>query len=165
MRIKSKADSGFTLIELIVVLGMLGILYMLIISFIDPVTQLRKARDGARKSDLRQIQSALEMHRADIGAYPEQPAVDVYRLNSTDCPTSNALTSGSITFINKIPCDPKGTSISYNNGNYYYSKSGSTYTLGACLENSKDTGANVQASSPGGTGSCSSSKYFLLQNP
>lgn len=59
---------GFTLIELLIVIAIIGVLAtLLMVNFIG-VRQ--RARDAQRKSDLRQIQSALEIYRSDQGSYP-----------------------------------------------------------------------------------------------
>ncbi|MDP2672104.1 MAG: type II secretion system protein, partial [Candidatus Daviesbacteria bacterium] len=50
---------GFTLIELLVAIAIIGILSSFLLSNFVGVRQ--RARDGVRKSDLRQIQSALEL--------------------------------------------------------------------------------------------------------
>lgn len=112
---------GFTLIELLIVLAIIGILTsFLMVNFIGAKA---RARDAQRKSDLRQIQSALELYRADQGQYPAAPL--------PACGTS--LTANGTTYMQKIPCDPL-TSAAYS-----YTTTGTTYTLVACLENSNDS--------------------------
>ena len=116
--------NGFTLIELLVVIVIISILAtLLMVNFIG-VRQ--RGRDAQRKSDLRQIQSALELYRADKGDYPTTAAY-----NAVTCLNQFA-DSGAI-YINKMPCDPKsGAKYSYN-----FDGSGA-YTLYACLENLND---------------------------
>ena len=166
---KGVGSLGFTLIELIIVIGIIGILAGMIMLVLDPAKQLQKARDGQRKADLGQIQSALEFYRSDIGRYPTTSGT-TYQLNSTTaCMTSQSFTgtvgSNTITYLKKIPCDSKGTSY-YNGGNYYYySSDGKTYSLAACLENGSDTQGVSSAPSPAGSGSCSSNLYFIAYNP
>src|SRR3990172_3939598 len=60
---------GFTLIELLVTIALVGVLAVTA-TIINPVTQLQKARDSQRKSDLKLIQSVLEFHISDNGYYP-----------------------------------------------------------------------------------------------
>ena len=62
-----RKSAGFTLIELLVAIGIIGILASFLLANFVGVRQ--RARDGVRKSDLRQMQSALEMYRADQGQY------------------------------------------------------------------------------------------------
>lgn len=125
--LKFKAQSllnqkGFTLVELLVVVAVIGILSTLLTANFIGVRQ--RGRDSQRKSNVRQIQSALELYRADQSGYPTSlPA----------CGSSFTSTDGRNTYMQKIPCDPSG-------GSYTYSSPDSTrYTVIACLENSNDS--------------------------
>lgn len=155
---------GFTLIELLIAIAIIGVLTTLLMTNFVGVRQ--RARDAQRKADIRQLQSALELYRADQGRYPALSGT-AYRLNSsTVCPTSQSLQVGTTVYMSKIPCDSLGASV-YNSGNYYYYTSTNfTYTLAACLENANDndTSATTTAPSPTG-GSCPSAKYFVVTNP
>lgn len=62
--------SGFTLIELIVAIGVLAIFSSFLFATVDPFEQFRKASDSQRKSDLAQIQRAVEAYYQDFGEYP-----------------------------------------------------------------------------------------------
>lgn len=149
---------GFTLIELLIVIAIIGVLSTLLM--VNFVGIRQRARDAQRKSDLRQIQSALEMYRSDVGSYP---VVDpASKLNSTNCPTSSSFVYVSTIYMQKVPCDPL-TSDYYNSGNYsYYSSDGRTYALCACLENtSETTGSPLSCINNG----CSSNIYYVLNNP
>lgn len=156
---------GFTLIELLVVITIIGVLTTLVTTNFVGVRQ--RARDAQRKSDVRQLQSALELYRTDEGLYPIKNST--YRLSTTACPTSSTLSdpdgNGTV-YMTKIPCDPLGTSV-YNTGNYYYySLDGLTYTLAACLENTSDNDPNVTTSAPAPSGgTCASGSYFVVTNP
>ena len=116
-------DRGFTLIELLVVVVIIGVLATLLM--VNYISVRQRARDVERKSDLRQIQSALELYKADVGTYPASP------LPGCDLP----LTANGSTYIQKIPCDPmKGSGYVYT----YVSNSPTEYSLVACLENVND---------------------------
>jgi len=65
----SELEKGFTLIELLIVIVIIGVLATLLMTNFVGVRQ--RGRDAQRKSDLRQIQAALELYRADVGQYPE----------------------------------------------------------------------------------------------
>lgn len=148
---------GFSLVELLIVISIIGILTTLLMANFIGVRQ--RARDAQRKSDLRQVQSALELFRSDQGSYP----VSAYPYRANNCEDSLKSTDCSTTtYMNKVPLDPMGSSY-YNSGHYYYSSpDGSSYVLSACLENSSDSQRTTE--SPGGTG-CSSNSYYVLNNP
>lgn len=116
------SSGGFTLIELLLVIAIIGILATF--SLANFLTVKQRARDAQRKSDLHQLQSALEFYRTDVGSYP---------INPLQCGTPFTSPTGS-TYMQKIPCDPLNTSQSYS-----YSSDGITYKLVACLENANDT--------------------------
>jgi prepilin-type N-terminal cleavage/methylation domain-containing protein len=69
---------GFTIIELVVVIAMIGILAGFLIATIDPIAQIQKGRDGRRKADLAQIQRALEAYYQDNRQYPPNPGMGDY---------------------------------------------------------------------------------------
>jgi prepilin-type N-terminal cleavage/methylation domain-containing protein len=121
LRIKN-LERGFTLIELLVVIAIIGVLStLLMVNFIG-VRQ--RGRDAQRKSDFAQLRTAFEQYRTDVGTYPPSlPAC------------GSALTSGSNTYMQKIPCDP------LNSGQliYHYTTGGTTYSLIGCLENVNDS--------------------------
>lgn len=117
-----KRNSGFTLVELLVVISIISVLSaLLMVNFIG-IRQ--RGRDGQRKSNLRQIQSALELYRTDAGIYPTTSQLP---------PCGSALLVGSTTYMQKVPCDP------LTNLGYSYTSDGSSYILYACLENTNDS--------------------------
>lgn len=113
-------QKGFTLIELLIVIAIIGIISAFL--FVNFVGVRQRGRDSQRKSDLKQIQTALELYRADLKSYPTTA-------NFPSC--GNALVSGSSTYMQKVPCDPIS-------GNYTYSSDSSTYSVISCLENLND---------------------------
>lgn len=67
-----KIRKGFTLIELLVVIAIIGILSTLAVVALN--TARLKSRDAKRVSDIKQLQTALELYFADHGnAYPATP--------------------------------------------------------------------------------------------
>lgn len=114
-----KRKSGFTLIEMMIVLVIIGILAGLTLTAF--VGTRKTARDGKRKADLEMIASALEMYRTDKGHYPrtEQGCGNYNRITGSDC-LSNTLEPG---YISDVPLDPinNGTGAGpCGNGKYGY---------------------------------------------
>ncbi|MBI2074533.1 MAG: type II secretion system protein [Candidatus Levybacteria bacterium] len=65
------ANAGFTLVELLIDLAILGILIAFIVFLIDPVKQLNKAKDSQKKHNLIQIKTALDTYYNDHNCYPK----------------------------------------------------------------------------------------------
>lgn len=63
-----KQDNGFTLIEILVAIAIIGVVFGVIINSVEIIR--RNARDTRRQSDLRNIQSALQQYYADRQSYP-----------------------------------------------------------------------------------------------
>ena len=73
-----KKDGGFTLLELLIVIVIIGILALLIIPNITSAP--KKARDTTRKTDLKAIQKALEEYFVSNNAYPTSSATEASAL-------------------------------------------------------------------------------------
>lgn len=114
--------NGFTLIELLVSISIIAILTTILTA--NFVGARQRGQDGKRKGDVKAIQQALELYRADEGQYPEVlPAC------------GEQLLSDNATYMKQIPCDPDGET------SYQYISDGVTYDLFACLQNTQDSEA------------------------
>ncbi len=65
---KLKPKKGFTLIELLVVVAIIGVLASIVLSSLNEARA--KARDARRLSDIKTIQTALELYFLDNNEYP-----------------------------------------------------------------------------------------------
>jgi len=112
---------GFTLIELLVVVAIIGLLSTLSIVALN--TARAKARDARRVSDVKQIQTALELYYNDKGGYP----ADTTALQPT--------------YMGTVPTaptpydNPSGSSTCTSANTYVYTPqdNNSSYTLTYCL--------------------------------
>lgn len=64
----TQRDRGFTLLELLVVVAIIGILTSVVLVSLSSARQ--KARDSKRVQDFRAVSTALELYRSAHGAYP-----------------------------------------------------------------------------------------------
>lgn len=119
---------GFTLIELLVVIAIIGLLSTLAVVALGSARQ--KANDSKRLSDIKQIQTALELYYTDNNAYPAGSGIslgtDAYKcLNSALGFTTAACASPYMGLV------PKGPS---SDEYYTYTMASSSYTITADLE-------------------------------
>jgi len=68
VRIYEEKGAGFTLIELLVVIAIIGLLATLAVISLNNARA--KSRDAKRVSDIRQVQTALELYFSDNDLYP-----------------------------------------------------------------------------------------------
>lgn len=84
---------GFSLLELIIDIAILGILLVILFMLVDPLSQLEKAKDITRKHDLKELQSALDTYYNDYGCYP------------TSLPFGSQWREGSTVYMREVPQD------------------------------------------------------------
>jgi len=124
MKKKRRPNQGFTLMELLIVIAILGLLATIgLVSFRS--SQI-KGRDTQRKSDLGQIQRALEMYYNDYGSYPAA-------LPGGGGSWQDA--KGTL-YMKEVPKDPKDPAQKYL---YQQKTNGTGYALYATLENTNDS--------------------------
>jgi prepilin-type N-terminal cleavage/methylation domain-containing protein len=113
---KKKNNKGFTLIEILIVISIIGLLSAATLIGLGGFRA--QGRDARRLSDLRQIQNALELYYANNSVYP----TDIYA-------------TGAFAGVNvgTIPHDPDGTTP------YGYATCGGGYTLQTKLENANSS--------------------------
>lgn len=61
---------GFTLIELLVVITLIGILAVAVLSALNPIEQINKARDAGKRADSSQLLQALDRYFASNEKFP-----------------------------------------------------------------------------------------------
>lgn len=61
---------GFTLIELLVVITLIGVLAVAVLSALNPIEQINKARDAAKRADSSQVLAAMDRYFASNEKFP-----------------------------------------------------------------------------------------------
>ena len=135
--------SGFTLIELMVVILIIGLLATIV------VQNLRSATDKAKRvkaqADIAQIKSGLDRYYLDAGSYPTS---DQGLAALTAAPTGgNVPHDWEGPYLEKIPPDPWGNA-------YFYQSDGNTYVLKSFgadgVEGGEGKNADIDGSSNNG---------------
>jgi len=142
--LKSTKTSGFTLIELVISIGVIIVLSSAVILYVGIPENKAKSRDLVRLSDMTYLESAIAQYKLSFKSCPDN--VNVQR-DSTVVPVGS--TTGWINqdlseFAPKLPVDPINNA-SYK---YLYICNGVDYELNAFLEHytsksSEDGGNNV----------------------
>jgi prepilin-type N-terminal cleavage/methylation domain-containing protein len=99
---------GFTLVELLVVIMIIGIFVSITLLILNPTTQIQKGQDATRQHDLKQLQTALDTYYNDNNFYPQSLTTLV---DNND--------------IQAIPNDPNAS----NGSNYAYLSDGQNNIL------------------------------------
>lgn len=122
---------GFTVVELLVTIGIISILTAAIVAVIRPLDYIKRSRDTRRISDLKVIQTALEQYYGSENVYPATIPTDGSALVNP---------GGTVTFLNTTPKDPDSTkTYTYFQGACDGTASSTKYTLCTDLEMSTGT--------------------------
>lgn len=170
---KKNTKKGFTLVELLVVISIIGVLASIgLVSFRS--AQFR-SRDAQRKSDFKQLSNALELFYSDYGTYPVSSNGQIMA-----CPYNSITNVGTVcswgvsefrdvdaggitktTYFKILPKDPVSEHTYYYNSVYVNSVENAGYQIFGYLENSQDQSIISTAVSCGGGILCN----FAMTSP
>lgn len=120
---KLQAKRGFTLIEILVVIGLIAILAAIVLIAINPARQFAQARDTARTNDVNAIVNAVGQYTADSkGILPAAITTTVKNITGVVGATNIDLCPILMpTYVASLPGDPStgvGTPVTTCNATY-----------------------------------------------
>ena len=105
-----RRSAGFTLVEIMVVVVILGVLAVLIVPRV--VGRTEEARAAAAKHDIAAIMQSLKLYRLDNGRYPTN---DQGLQALVTKPQAGPAASNWRSYLDKLPKDPWGNAYQYVN--------------------------------------------------
>lgn len=130
--LKEKRNTGFTLLELLIVISIIAILSIALVFMLNPAETLKKARDAQRISDLKTVKTALGI----MLTASSTPSLDNFAVNGLGCLTNT--TWGGVTTNNTA-------------AKIYYSYDGTVTPAGAAPAAGGDSVGGTAVFGPSGT--------------
>ncbi len=101
---KKYLSRGFTLVELLIVIGILGILLAIVLIALNPARQFSQANNTKRRSDVNALLNAVHQYAADNrGAIPTGITATVQNISNTG---ANICADIVPLYIAQLPTDP-----------------------------------------------------------
>jgi len=129
-----KRDQGFTIVELLIVIVVIGILAALVLNSFSGVQA--RARDTERRTDINAVATQLEVYYNDNGGYP----------STTDLTDTTWVTNNLKGLDAEALKDPKGIALNGNGGTYTYTPLPANCATNACT--SFTLSADLEKSTP-----------------
>ncbi len=133
---KNKQKKGFTIIELLVVVAIIGLLAVIVVVVFSGTRA--RSRDTARLSDVNRIRAALDLYWQSAGIYPDDE----------DVKPGDPIEHNGIIFMQSVPFPPEPTDdgdcdlLEGEDLKYNYEQIGAggsmTYQIDFCLGNGGD---------------------------
>lgn len=131
----TRKNQGFTIVELLIVIVVIGILAGLVLNSFQGVQA--RARDTERRTDINSVATQLEVYYNDKGGYPA--AGD---LANATAATAQAWISGNLKGADADAFkDPKGVQLGTTASTYTYNNNNGTASTTGCVSPTDSAGA------------------------
>ncbi len=121
---KGHKSLGFTLIEVLVVIAIIGILSSVVIASMNSAR--RKAKDAQRVGDMTAVKKALELYYTDNGQYPTSSWASQCQYWGGGSPANSVIPGLVPAYIKVMPADPD-MNVTANTCCYVYGSAGQEY--------------------------------------
>lgn len=157
------ARRGFTLIEIMIVIAIIGVLSSIVLASLGPARM--KARDARRIEDLHEINNALALYYSDHHEYPPSPCgYDCngyyYSFDNYDSASWSILQTYLAPYLSKLPVDPINSNCQpWSDGCYSYS-----YGNVGRINNKPQYDLTAQLEDPNNPDRCAVQQYTFYFN-
>lgn len=137
-------NKGFTLVELVLVVGVIGILAAISLSFLNPFEFQKRARDSVRLRDVNSLKASLILARQNDGIFLGRcvPVTPCDSLNGTTKSDGTGYVDLDLSsYLTQLPADPLASRNSFVDAAgqsvaaaYEFTQSGGDFEIRAHLE-------------------------------
>jgi general secretion pathway protein G len=137
MRTRLRNQDGFTLIEIMVVIMIIGLLALMVVPRLRGVAD--RAKTTKAQADIQELKQALDRYYLDNGSYPttDQGLAALITPPTSGRVPNNYEQGG---YIEKLPADPWGNQ-------YFYQSDGNSYALKSFGPDGVQSGDDIDGSS------------------